>query len=117
MFWNTAAAMDAEAAEVRARYFSGPYTRPGELAAAWTELGLRDVVQDEATIRMDFDSFEDFWHPFLGKTGPAGSYIAGLPAARRAALQSHLRAAYEAGDPDGPRSFAATAWVCRGRPV
>ena len=117
MFWNTAAAMDAEAAEVRARYFSGPYTRPGELAAAWTELGLRDVVQDYATIRMDFDSFEDFWRPFLGRTGPAGSYIAGLPEARRAALQSHLRAAYEAGDPDGPRSFAATAWVCRGRPV
>ncbi len=115
MFWNTAAVMDAEAAEVRARYFSGPYTRPGELAAAWTELGLCDVVQDYATIRMDFDSFEDFWRPFLGRTGPVGGYIAGLPEARRAALRSHLRAAYEAGDPDGPRSFAATAWVCRGR--
>jgi ubiquinone/menaquinone biosynthesis C-methylase UbiE len=115
MFWNTAAAMDAEAAEIRARYFSGPYTRPGELAAAWTAFGLRDVVQDYATIRMDFDSFEDFWRPFLGKTGPVGGYIAGLSEGRRATLQSHLRAAYEAGDPDGPRSFAATAWVCRGR--
>ncbi len=117
MFWNTAAAMDAEAAEVRARYFSGSYTRPGELAAAWTEFGLRDVVQDYVTIRMDFDTFEDFWRPFLGRTGPVGGYIAGLSEARRAALQSHLHAAYEAGDPDGPRSFAATAWVCRGRPV
>ncbi len=117
MFWDTAAAMDAEAAEIRARYFSGPYTRPGELAAAWTEFGLSDVVQNDATIRMDFDSFEDLWRPLLGKTGPAGSYIAGLSEARRAALQSRLRAAYEAGDADGPRSFAATAWVCRGRPV
>jgi SAM-dependent methyltransferase len=117
MFWNTAAAMDAEAAEVRARYFSGPYTRPGELAAAWTELGLRDVVQDHVTIRMDFAAFDDYWRPFLGQTGPAANYVAGLSEARRAELQSRLRAAYEAGDPDGPRSFAATAWVCRGRPV
>ncbi len=115
MFWDMAAALDPAAVEIRARYFAGPYTRPGELAAAWTGLGLIHVVQDYATIRMDFDSFEDFWRPFLGKTGPAGSYIAGLSEGRRATLQSHLRAAYEAGDPDGPRSFAATAWVCRGR--
>ncbi len=117
MFWDMAAALDPAAAEIRGRYFAGPYTRPGELAAAWTGLGLIDVVQDYATIRMDFDLFEDFWRPFLGKTGPAGSYIAGLSEGRRATLQSHLRAAYEAGDPDGPRSFAATAWVCRGRVV
>ncbi len=115
MFWDTAAVSDPAAAEIRARYFAGPYTRPGELAAVWMELGLRDVAQDGLTIRMDFDSFGDFWHPLLGKTGPAGSYLAGLPEAQRSRLESRVRAAYEAGDPDGPRSFAATAWVCRGR--
>lgn len=115
MFWNTAAAIDAAAAEIRARYFSGPLTRPGELADTWSGLGLRDVLQDHVTIRMDFDSFEDYWRPFLGRTGPAGNYIAGLSEARCSELQSRLRAAYEAGDRDGPRSFAATAWVCRGR--
>ena len=115
MFWDTAAVMDAAAADIRARYFSGPFTRPGELAAAWTELGLRDVVQDHVTIRLDFDSFQDFWRPLLGRTGPAGSYIAGLTEEQRTALESQLRAAYLAGDPDGPRSFAATAWVGRGR--
>ncbi len=117
MFWNTAAASDPAADEIRARYFAGPYTRPGGLAAAWTELGLCDVVQDHATIRMDYVSFEDFWRPFLGRTGPAGGYIAGLSETQRSRFASRLRAAYEAGDPDGPRSFAATAWVCRGRPV
>lgn len=115
MFWDTAAAQDDEAAIARARNFSGPYTRPGELADAWAGLGLCDVVQDYVTIRMDYDCFEDYWSPFLGKTGPAGTYLAALPADRVSALQSRLRAAYEAGDPDGPRSFAATAWVCRGR--
>ncbi len=113
-FWDTAAALDAEAARARARHFSGLFTRPGELAQAWTGLGLRDVVQDSVTIRMDFDSFDDYWRPLLGKTGTAGVYIAGLTEARREALKSHLRTAYESGDPDGPRSFAATAWVCRG---
>jgi len=114
MFWHTAAVMDPAAAEIRARYYSAPYTRPGELADAWAGLGLRNVVQDYATIRMDFDCFDDYWRPFLGKTGPAGAYLATLPADRISALQTCVRAAYESGDPDGPRSFTATAWVCRG---
>ncbi len=115
MFWDTAAVLDAEAGNARARHYSGRLTRPGELAEAWTEFGLRDVVQDQITIRTEFNSFEDYWRPLLGKTGAAGAYIAGLTETRRDALKSHLRAAYESGDPDGPRSFAATAWVCRGR--
>ena len=114
MFWDTAAVLDTEAAGARARHLSGPLTRPGELADAWTGLGLRDVAQDQVTIRTDFNSFDDYWRPLLGKTGPAGAYIAGLTETRREALKSHLRTAYESGDPDGPRSFAATAWVCRG---
>jgi len=114
MFWDIAAVLDAEAENARARNYSAPLTRPGELANAWTGIGLRDVVQDQVTIRMDFDSFDDYWRPLLGKTGPAGAYIAGLTEARREVLISRLRAAYESGDPDGPRSFAATAWVCRG---
>ena len=114
MFWDTAAVLDAEAENARARHFSGPFTRPGELADAWTGIGLRDVVQDQVTIRTDFDSFEDYWHPLLGKTGSVGAYIAGLTDTQREDLKLRLRAAYESGDPDGPRSFVATAWVCRG---
>ena len=115
MFWNTAAVLDADAEIARARNLSGPLTRPGELADAWVGIGLCDVVQDQVTIRTEFDSFDDYWRPLLGKTGPAGTYIAGLTETRREELRSRLRAAYESGDPDGPRSFAATAWVCRGR--
>jgi len=29
-------------------------------------------------------------------------------------LERALRAAYEGNEPDGPRSFAAVAWACRG---
>ncbi|TCA07343.1 SAM-dependent methyltransferase, partial [Rhizobium leguminosarum bv. viciae] len=33
----------------------------------------------------------------------------------RKAVDSAVRAAYEAGEPDGPRSFASVAWAGRGR--
>ena len=114
MFWDTASVVDPEALSLRARYFSGPLTRPGELAEMWSSLGLEAVEQSFVTIRMDFDSFQDYWRPLLGKTGPVGTYLEGLTDERRAELEQRTRAAYESGDPDGPRSFAATAWVCRG---
>ena len=114
MIWDTASAVDPEALSLRARHFSGPLIRPGELAEMWSSLGLEAVEQSFVTIRMDFDSFEDYWRPFLGKTGPVGTYLEGLTDERRAKLEQRMRAAYESGDADGPRSFAATAWVCRG---
>ena len=72
------------------------------------------VEQSFVTIRMEFESFRDYWRPLLGKTGPVGTYLDGLTDERRGELEERIRAAYESGDPDGPRSFAATAWLCRG---
>jgi 16S rRNA A1518/A1519 N6-dimethyltransferase RsmA/KsgA/DIM1 with predicted DNA glycosylase/AP lyase activity len=37
-----------------------------------------------------------------------------LDAAERARLEAAMRDAYQAGRPDGPRSFANVAWACRG---
>jgi len=45
---------------------------------------------------------------------PAGRLVASLSAATRATLQDHMRCAYIANRPDGPRSFACVAWACRG---
>lgn len=115
MFWDTVAVLDPAAAMARDRYFSSSYTRAGELAAAWSEFGLRDVVQDQITIRMDFENFEDYWRPLTGKTGTAGAYVAGVSEAMQSEIKAQLRRAYRSGGEDGPRSFASTAWVCRGR--
>lgn len=115
MFWDTACVVDDGAAAPRNRYYSGPLTRPGELAAAFTALGLGDVSQDAVTVRMSFENFADYWRPMLGKTGPVGAYLASVDEATRAELERRVRAAYELGESDGPRSFAATAWMCRGR--
>ena len=115
MFWDTAAVLDPEASRARARYQAGPLTGPGQMAALWTSLGLREVEQTSLMIRMDFKNFDDYWAPLLGKTGPAGAYLDAISENRRSELAGWLRAAYLGGGADGPRSFAAVAWACRGR--
>jgi hypothetical protein len=37
-----------------------------------------------------------------------------LDATHQARTDAAVRDAYEAGRPDGPRSFASVAWACRG---
>jgi ubiquinone/menaquinone biosynthesis C-methylase UbiE len=59
MFFDTAAALDPRANARRARNFTRPMTRPGELAKAWTAAGFVNVEQASLTIRMEFASFND----------------------------------------------------------
>jgi SAM-dependent methyltransferase len=114
IFFDTAAALDPKANDRRARNYTRPMTRPGELAAAWREAGLHDVVESTLGIRMEFTSFEDYWAPYDGREGPAAEYVAALGKVERSRLVDALRAAYLDGEPDGPRSYAALAWAVRG---
>jgi SAM-dependent methyltransferase len=91
-----------------------PLTAPGEMEALWRDLGLRDVEQSSIPVRMEFTDFADYWRPFTTGEGPPGRLIASLSEPARAALQDNMRRAYIANRPDGPRSFASSAWVCRG---
>lgn len=114
MFFDTAAALDPGAGERRARNYTRPLTRPGELAAAWRNGGLLDVSETLLHIRMEFDSFADYWAPYRGKEGPAAEYVSSLDDDDRRRLESALRSAYLDGEPDGPRSFGASAWAVKG---
>ena len=89
-------------------------TRPGELARAWLAAGLTDVVETTLGIRMEFESFDDYWAPYGGKEGPQAEYVATLGDAQRARLRDAVRLAYVDGEPDGPRSYAALAWAVKG---
>ena len=60
------------------------------------------------TIRMEFAGFADFWEP-LTRSGQFGVFFRTLPPERQRAIRDKVEAAYLTGDPDGPRSFAATA--------
>jgi hypothetical protein len=90
-------------------------SRPGDLARVWHDSGLTDVVEDMLTIRMDFVSFADFWRPIEGKEGPVAQYVGTLAEDARRALRKSVRLAYLDGEDDGLRSYAATAWVVKGR--
>ena len=114
IFFDTAAALDPKASERRARNYTRPMTRPGELANAWLAAGFSEVVETALSIRMEFASFDDYWAPYVGKDGPNAEYVATLSDAERARLRDAVRLAYVDGEPDGPRSYAAIAWAVKG---
>jgi len=114
MFFDTAAALDPKAGERRAKNYTRPLTRPGELTAAWRRAGLVDVSETVLNIRMEYASFADYWAPYLGKDGPGAEYVGTLAADERSRIEHALQAAYLDGEPDGPRSYAALAWAVKG---
>lgn len=114
MFWDTAAVLDPEADKRRARNYTRPMTLPGELGRAWRAAGFVDVEETTLTIRMEFASFDDYWLPYLGKQGPAADYVETLTPNERDRLHDDVRRAYLDGAPDGPRSYAASAWAVKG---
>jgi SAM-dependent methyltransferase len=114
IFFDTAAALDPKAGERRAKNYTRPLTRPGELAAAWRRAGFVDVREVVLGIRMEYASFADYWAPYLGKDGPGAEYVGSLNADERSRLEHAVRAAYLDGEPDGPRSYAALAWAVKG---
>ncbi|MBY5333158.1 class I SAM-dependent methyltransferase [Rhizobium leguminosarum] len=115
MMWDTVAMLDENALAMRRRYCFQPMMRPGEMKESFIAQGLADVEETSLLIRMEYLSFEDYWDPIAAGEGPLGKYVAGLDPARRNAVDAAVRAAYEAGEPNGPRSFASVAWACRGR--
>jgi ubiquinone/menaquinone biosynthesis C-methylase UbiE len=115
MFFDTAATLDEKARERRARNYTRPMTRPGELASAWRAAGFAVVRETMLVIRMEFESFNDYWAPYVGKDGPGAEYVATIDAMQRERLRELVRAAYLDGEPDGPRSYAATAWAVKGQ--
>lgn len=111
-FWNEAIALAPANAAKDERNM--PLCRQGELAALWRELGLQDVVEEPLTIETRFESFDDFWSPFLEKQGPAGAYVAALTDENRDTLRLRLRRRLLGDGPDEPFVMRARAWAVRG---
>ncbi len=114
IFWDSAAAIDPEAARTRDRIFSHPLAQSAGLLELWRGAGLADTELGSLTIRMDYADFGDYWDPLMAGQGPVGSYVQNLDPALRDRVRSQVRAAYLSGAPDGPRSLTATAWAVRG---
>jgi SAM-dependent methyltransferase len=114
MPYDTSVALGVPGAESwRARQLGGPGVRPRELATLWRAAGLRDVKEGQITIRMDFANFADYWEPAIQGALLPG-LLHGLSPEWHERVRRAVESAFLVGDPDGPRSFAATAWVVAG---
>jgi SAM-dependent methyltransferase len=112
VFWDAAQAVDPAAARLDESHM--PLCRKGELRELWTQGGLRDVQERPLEIQMRFQSFADYWDPFLLGQGPAGAYVRSLQDDGRRRLRDELRRRLPLGNEGSPFSVAARAWAVRG---
>jgi hypothetical protein len=84
--------------------------REGHLAQLLRAAGLHEVEEGALSVDVEHPSFEEWWEPFTLGVGPAGSYAAGLDAARQAQLRERCRELL----PTAPFVVTARAWAARG---
>jgi ubiquinone/menaquinone biosynthesis C-methylase UbiE len=114
-FWEVAVALDPHAANLdESKRFS--FCNAEELVARFRGAGFGKVDTERAQVVTDFASFDEYWGPFLGRTGPAPSYVASLDPAQRDRLRDALRERLEPA-PGGHLSLTASAWMVRGMPA
>lgn len=111
-FWEAAVCLDpaAEALDEGRRFKE---CNRDSLAALLAQSGLQDIDVRAIDVTAIFDSFEDYWSPFLGGQGPAPTYCAALTEDRRAQLRERLRKTLPAA-PDGTIQLRVRAFAGRG---
>lgn len=112
IFWDEAVRADSNAASLDEKHMK--LCRAGELARLWRDGGVREVRERSIKTTTRFESFADYWNPFLDGQGPAGKYALGLNQAKREELRAALREKL-VGRRDGPFELTASAWAVSGR--
>lgn len=111
-FWDAATSLDQSAASLD-EGMRFPLCAPDHLAALWHQAGLSVVKLRAIEVPMRFESFEDFWTPFLGGQGPAPTYVANLNEVKRERLRETLRKGLTATSNEG-FELTARAWAVKG---
>ena len=106
-FWQAATSLDPDARGEGE--LAG--AREGHLAELMREAGLQDVVETELTASTWYQSFDEWWEPYLGGVGPAGVYAVSLDDEQREALKEACRERL----PEPPFDVVAVAGAARGR--
>lgn len=107
LFWEAARELDPEV--VDESHLAG--ARRGHLPELFTAAGLREVEETTLSIQREHASFEEWWEPYTGGVGPAGTYVKTLPPERQNELRDRCRARL----PEGPFVLVSRAWAARGR--
>jgi hypothetical protein len=90
-----------------------PICRPVALRELFERAGLTSVAVRAIDIPTVFRTFDDYWAPFLGKTGAAPAYLASRSDEVRERIRLHLERRL-APRHDGPIELTARAWAARG---
>lgn len=110
-YWDAAVSLDP-AARQHDEGERFPICTPSALEAAFRDAGLSPVEVDSIEIATRFESFDDYWRPFVGGPGPAPGYLASLPPQRQEELKDLLAATLPR-DTDGSIALTARAWAAR----
>jgi trans-aconitate methyltransferase len=111
-FWDAAIAVSPHDAKLdQAERF--PICQPAPLQALFEGAGLHRVGVQAIEIPTVFESFDDYWTPFLGRTGAAPTYLASQSDDVRERIR-HTLATRLAPRPDQPIALSARAWAVRG---
>ena len=111
-FWDAAVNIDPEAEKLDEKHMA--VCREGELTALWSQSGLKSVREQPLEISMHFETFADYWEPFLLGQGPAGAYARRLDPRRLEALRGEIQGRLSLEREDWPFDLPARAWAVRG---
>jgi SAM-dependent methyltransferase len=111
-FWDAAVETDPAAEKLDEKHM--PLCRAGELSMQWEQAGLNDVIEQPLEITMKFNSFADYWDPFLLGQGPAGAYVRTVQGGRLAALRASIKTRLSISSENDPLSLPARVWAVRG---
>ena len=111
MFWDAAVSLDAKAEKLDERHM--PLCRKDELSQLWQSSDLESVHEQPQTVTMRFESFADYWDPFLLGQGPAGAYAKALGREQARALREKVKSRVSPSGENSPVELSARVWsVC-----
>jgi SAM-dependent methyltransferase len=110
-FWDAALSLEPEATKLDegVRF---PLCCPDALAELFAGAGLEKIDVTPIDVPTPFESFENYWQPFLGGQGPAPAYAMSLSEPARVRLRERIRERLPI-QPDGSISLIARAWAVR----
>jgi ubiquinone/menaquinone biosynthesis C-methylase UbiE len=113
LFWDAAITLDTAAAALDegVRF---PICAPAQLQNLFAAAGLDEITTAPLDTVAHFVDFQDYWLPFLGRSGPAPSYVATLAVEQQAALAATIKHSLPIAS-DGTITLPLRAWAVRGR--
>jgi len=112
-FWDEAVNLDPSASDLH-EGLRFQLCNPVALRAAFEVAGFTEIQVSPIDLTANFDSFDDYWQPFLGGQGPAPAYAMSLTEDRRSQLRDSLKVRLLM-DKEGSFSLEARAWAVRGK--